>query len=95
MQTNKLDSSAFTAHTADTTIHFTANDLISSGFVATTYTSTTVTDTIADNDMSPITSNAVYDWTDGVKIRKITQSDYDALVQAGTVDPNTLYIITD
>ncbi len=95
LQTNKLDSSAFTAHTADTTIHFTANDLISSGFVATTYTSTTVTDTIADNDMSPITSNAVYDWTDGVKIRKITQSDYDALVQAGTVDPNTLYIITD
>lgn len=32
---------------------------------------------------------------DGVKLKKITQSAYDALVQAGTVDPNTLYIITD
>ena len=32
---------------------------------------------------------------DGVKLKKITQSEYDALVQAGTVDPNTLYIITD
>jgi hypothetical protein len=32
---------------------------------------------------------------DGIKLKKITQSAYDALVQAGTVDPNTLYIITD
>ena len=32
---------------------------------------------------------------DGVKLKKITQSAYDALVQAGTVDLNTLYIITD
>jgi len=32
---------------------------------------------------------------DGVKLKKITQSAYDALVQAETVDPNTLYIITD
>ena len=32
---------------------------------------------------------------DGVVLKKITQSAYDALVQAGTVDPNTLYIITD
>jgi hypothetical protein len=85
-----------TAHTGDSSIHFTASDLQSSGFVTTQYTAyTAVTDTIADGDMSPITSNAVYDWTDGVKIKKITQSAYDALVQAGTVDPNTLYIITD
>jgi len=32
---------------------------------------------------------------DGIKLKKITQSDYDDLVQGGTVDPNTLYIITD
>jgi hypothetical protein len=32
---------------------------------------------------------------DGVKLKKITQSAYDALVQAGTIDPNTLYVITD
>lgn len=30
---------------------------------------------------------------DGVKIKKISQSDYDALVASGTVDANTLYII--
>ena len=95
LQTNKLDSSAFTAHTADTTIHFTANDLISSGFVTTSYSAKTVTDSITNDDYSPVTSNAVYDWTDGVKLKKITQSAYDALVQAGTVDQNTLYIITD
>ena len=53
------------------------------------------TDSVTQGDYTPITSNAVYDWTDGVKLKKITQSDYDALVQAGTVDPNTLYIITD
>ena len=32
---------------------------------------------------------------DGIKLKKITQSAYDALVQAGTVDANTLYFITD
>ena len=32
---------------------------------------------------------------DNVKLKKITQSDYDSLVQAGTTDANTLYIITD
>ena len=32
---------------------------------------------------------------DGIKLKKITQSDYDALVQAGTTDSNTLYIIID
>jgi len=91
---NKTDESAFTAHTADTTIHFTADDLINSGFVTTQYTAyTEVTDTIADNDMSPITSNAVHDVLDGLKLKKISQSDYDDLVDAGTVDANTLYVI--
>ena len=32
---------------------------------------------------------------DGIKLKKITQAAYDALVQASTTDPNTLYIITD
>ena len=31
----------------------------------------------------------------GLSLVKLTQSEYDALVQAGTVDPNTLYIIKD
>ena len=30
-----------------------------------------------------------------IKVAKISQSDYDALVQGGTTDPNTLYIISD
>ena len=30
-----------------------------------------------------------------IKMQQITQADYDALVQAGTVDANTLYIITN
>ena len=32
---------------------------------------------------------------DGLKLKKITQSDYDDLVNAGEIDPNTLYIIID
>lgn len=32
---------------------------------------------------------------DGLKLKKITQSDYNALVNAGTTDANTVYIITD
>jgi hypothetical protein len=87
-------SDGLTAHTADTTIHFTANDLIASGFVTTQYTTyTEVTDTISDSNMAPITSNAVYDVLDGLKLKKISQSDYDDLVDAGTVDANTLYVI--
>ena len=31
----------------------------------------------------------------GLSLVKISQSDYDALVQGGTTDPNTLYIISD
>ena len=31
----------------------------------------------------------------GLSLVKLTQSAYDALVQAGTTDPNTLYIISD
>ena len=32
---------------------------------------------------------------DGIKLKKITQSDYDDLVSSGATDSNTLYIITD
>lgn len=34
-------------------------------------------------------------WTNWIKVVKITSDDYDALVQAGTTDPNTLYAIVD
>ena len=62
-----------------------------------------VYEVIRDNEL--VTSNAINIFNikkadksedlDGIKLKKITQSAYDALVQAGTVDPNTLYIITD
>ena len=38
---------------------------------------------------------SVSDDLDNIKLKKITSSDYNALVDAGTVDPNTLYIVTD
>lgn len=31
----------------------------------------------------------------GLKLQKITQTDYDALTAAGTVDENTMYLIVD
>lgn len=34
-------------------------------------------------------------WETRVKAIGITSADYDALVQAGTTDPNTLYLLTD
>ena len=41
------------------------------------------------------TAKAVYDQLGGLKLQQITQADYDALVQGGTVDASTLYIITN
>ena len=40
-------------------------------------------------------AKAVYDALGGLKLQSISQSDYDALVQGGTVDANTLYVITN
>lgn len=39
--------------------------------------------------------NAEPTWINWIKVVKITSDDYDALVQAGTTDPNTLYAIVD
>lgn len=40
-------------------------------------------------------SNIVVGATSSYTIREISQDDYDALVQAGTTDPNTIYLITE
>ena len=40
-------------------------------------------------------ANAAPTWIDWIKVVKITSAAYDALVQAGTVDENTLYAIDD
>ena len=50
-------------------------------------------------DVSLCTTGEKYNWNtaysnfDGLKLKSITQSAYNALVTAGTVDANTLYII--
>ena len=46
------------------------------------------------NDLNTRKANKLED-LDNIVLKRITQSDYDALVQAGTTDPDTLYIITD
>ena len=39
--------------------------------------------------------NAEPVWATMIKALKITSAAYEALVQAGTTDPNTLYLIVD
>ena len=46
------------------------------------------------NDLESRKANKLED-LDGIKLKKITQSDYDDLVSSGATDSNTLYIITD
>ena len=41
------------------------------------------------------TGNGAPAWATLIKSVQITSADYDALVQAGTTDPNTLYLIVD
>ena len=52
-------------------------------------------DSTTSASTNAVSTSAVYTQMDGLKLKKITQSAYDALVQAGTVDANTLYFITD
>ena len=52
-------------------------------------------DSTTSASTNAVSTSAVYTQMDGIKLKKITQSAYDALVQAGTVDANTLYFITD
>jgi hypothetical protein len=79
------------------------NDLDERKLDATAYTPTDLSNYYTKSETSGATeiSTALSEYAtksgdlDGVVLKKITQSAYDALVQAGTVDPNTLYIITD
>ena len=50
------------------------------------------------DEVEQVTARALIDLNDkfdGLKLKRITQSAYDALVSAGTVDNSTLYIITN
>ena len=130
--TGKVDTSAFTAHTADTVIHVTSdekaawnaksdfsgdyNDLANKPTIPTVPTSNTAftndagyitSDAISGKvDTSAITTSiassstdaqvpsakAVYDQFGGLKLVKLTQSEYDVL---STKDSNTLYVIVN
>ena len=48
-----------------------------------------------DEEVTAAGLNAVNSALGGLKLQQITQAAYDALVQAGTTDPSTLYIITE
>jgi len=99
----------FTTGTVQTQIDNSISGKVNTSDIVTAITSSNsgstapiATKVVAENEL--IVSNALNDLEgrkadaedlDGVKLKKITQSAYDALVQAGTTDPNTLYIITD
>lgn len=102
----KLNTTDFNTYSANTqtAINAKANsaDVYTKSQV---YTKSEVDEAIAEIDLSEIEDrisedeevtaaglNAVNDKFDGLKLKKLTQAEYDALV---TKDSNTLYIITD
>ena len=104
---NKLDVSAYTPtdlsnyYTKSETSGATEISTALAGKVDTaTFTGHTADTTVHHTSTSAVTSGStdviesggVYAQLDGIKLKKITQSDYD---QLQTKDPNTLYIITD
>lgn len=67
---------------------FTNNNSTSQSFYAPTASGTA-------GQMLQSNGNAAPTWTTLIKSVKITTAEYEALVQAGTTDPNTLYLIDD
>ena len=55
--------------------------------------STTITSSSTNGEVP--SAKAVYDQMGGLKLVALSQAEYDALVQGGTVDSNTLYIINN
>lgn len=49
----------------------------------------------SSTDAQVPSAKAVFDAMGGLKLVKLSQAEYDALVSGGTVDANTLYIITN
>ena len=50
---------------------------------------------VTSGSVKPVQGGAVYDKLGGATITRLTQAEYDALVSGNTLDPNTLYFITD
>ena len=53
----------------------------------------TVDTEITSASTNPVTSAAIYNQFGGLKLVKLTQSEYSAMEQAGTLDNSTLYIV--
>ncbi len=62
-----------------------------SGYVPTS----AVTSAVTSGSTDVVTSDGVYQQVGGFKLRQVTQSEYDALVQGGTVDNSTIYYIVN
>jgi len=103
----KTDESAFTSFSGSVDARFAEDEEVTaaalnalnaslSGKLDTSaYTQVVTTSAVTSGSTAVIESGAVYNALGGLKLQKISQSDYDALVQGGTVDANTLYIITN
>lgn len=87
--TGKTDTSAFTAHTGDTTIHVTTAQTASWNAKQ---NALTIDSTVTSGSTNPVQGGAVYTQLGGLKLQQITQSAYDALT---TKDNSTLYIIVN
>ena len=86
----KTDESAFTAHTADTTIHVTSSDKTTWSGKQDALVSGTNIKTI--NNESILGSGNITIQGGGSSVVELTQAQYDALT---TIDPDTIYVITD
>ena len=70
------------------------NDVISvSGVVMSSAITTSITSSSTDAQVP--SAKAVNDKLGGLSLVKLTQSEYSAMEQAGTLDNSTLYIVTD
>lgn len=55
----------------------------------------TTTSAVTSGSTAVVESGGVYTQMGGLKLQQISQSDYDALVQGGTVDNSTIYYIVN
>lgn len=55
----------------------------------------TTTSAVTSGSTAVVESGAVYEQFGGLKLQKVTQAEYDALVSGGTVDSMTLYVVTN
>lgn len=85
----KTDTSAFTAHTSDTTIHVTTAQTAAWDAKQ---NALTIDSTVTSGSTNPVQGGAVYTQLGGLKLQKLTQTQYDALT---TKDSNTLYVIVN